>query len=96
MTGFALLQRVMQVDFSSTWTCTHMPTHVAAFCTAIACRVLHRLVGFARWDVLRLLFGLQVWNVAFARICELNGPHFDFEGCEFPPTSDKVPVRLSL
>ena len=33
----------------------------------------------------------QVWNVAFARICELNGPHFDFEGCEFPPTSDKDP-----
>ncbi|CAJ1392284.1 unnamed protein product [Effrenium voratum] len=31
----------------------------------------------------------QVWNVAFARLCAVNGPHFDFEGCEFPPTSDK-------
>ncbi|CAE7601883.1 agbl5 [Symbiodinium natans] len=37
----------------------------------------------------RLSGASQVWNVAFARICELNGPHFDFEGCEFPPTSDK-------
>ncbi|CAE7872901.1 agbl5 [Symbiodinium microadriaticum] len=37
----------------------------------------------------RLSGAAQVWNVAFARICELNGPHFDFEGCEFPPMSDK-------
>ena len=53
--------------------------------------------GFARSDgMFCTRFGLQVWNVAFARICELNGPHFDFEGCEFPPMSDKVPARFSL
>lgn len=31
----------------------------------------------------------QVWNVAFAKFCELNGPHFDFQGCEFPPNAEK-------
>eukprot|EP00930_Biecheleria_cincta_P084603 TRINITY_DN74052_c0_g1_i1.p1 TRINITY_DN74052_c0_g1~~TRINITY_DN74052_c0_g1_i1.p1 ORF type:complete len:975 (+),score=123.84 TRINITY_DN74052_c0_g1_i1:137-3061(+) len=30
----------------------------------------------------------HVWNVAFAHICQLNGPHFDMEGCQFPPKSD--------
>lgn len=31
----------------------------------------------------------QIWNVAFAHLCQLNGPHFDVDGCEFPPMADK-------
>jgi len=31
----------------------------------------------------------QVWNVAFAHVCQLNAPHFDVDGSEFPPHTDK-------
>eukprot|EP00747_Dinoflagellata_sp_TGD_P023896 gnl/TRDRNA2_/TRDRNA2_130159_c2_seq2.p1 gnl/TRDRNA2_/TRDRNA2_130159_c2~~gnl/TRDRNA2_/TRDRNA2_130159_c2_seq2.p1 ORF type:complete len:767 (+),score=128.90 gnl/TRDRNA2_/TRDRNA2_130159_c2_seq2:247-2301(+) len=27
----------------------------------------------------------QAWNIAFAHVCQLNAPHFDVDGCEFPP-----------
>lgn len=38
----------------------------------------------------------QVWNVAFAKFCELNGPHFDFQGCEFPPNAEKDSTDSAL
>ena len=39
-------------------------------------------------------FPRQVWNVAFAKFCELNGSHFDFQGCEFPPSAEKAGIAV--
>eukprot|EP00811_Abedinium_folium_P027249 NODE_410_length_3076_cov_8.576128.p1 GENE.NODE_410_length_3076_cov_8.576128~~NODE_410_length_3076_cov_8.576128.p1 ORF type:complete len:961 (+),score=262.44 NODE_410_length_3076_cov_8.576128:77-2884(+) len=31
----------------------------------------------------------QVWNIAYAVLCQKNSPHFDMTGCEFPPNMER-------
>lgn len=31
----------------------------------------------------RLMGAAQAWNLSFARLCQLNSPHFDLDGCDF-------------
>jgi len=35
----------------------------------------------------RLLGAGQAWNLSFARLCQVNSPHFDLEGCDFADLS---------
>ena len=89
-----------QASCSSTWTCTHMPTHVAVCSMVIDFHPRCRRHGVqtlgVEWSRHSHRRPWQVWNVAFAKFCELNGPHFDFQGCEFPPNAEKDSTDSAL